>query len=158
MLKLLATIAGSMGVWILFVAGVKPEEMIVGVICVLLTVAFSWYIVEECSIQVRLRWIDMVQIVYVPGYLIAGMCQIVSVLALDILRIRPSESLFRAAPFEKGGPVAVATARRVLAVVYTTATPNFIILGIDPKTHWMLFYQLRKSDIPVMTRHLGARA
>jgi|SRR5665213_77346 len=158
MLKLLVTLLGSAALWILFVAGVKPQEMIVGCICTLLTLAFTCSIALHSSLEIRLRFSDMIQIWRFPEYMVTGVWEILSVLVLDILHISPAESLFRAAPFEENEDTPVAIARRVLAVAYTTATPNFIIVGIDMKTRWMLFHQLKKSDVLTMTRRLGAKA
>lgn len=157
MLILLATAVGSMGLWILLVSGTKPEEMIVGAISTVLTVAFTAYGVRRSAVRVRLGWIDVAQVAYVPIYLVFGIWEILSVLFLDLLQIKSAESLYRAVRFETAtGPESAG--RQLLAIVYTTATPNFIILGIDRKSHWMLFYQLRRSGIPAMTRHLGAKA
>ncbi len=157
MLRIAFMLLGGAGLWILFVAGVKPEEMIVGAICVLLTSAFTWYIGCRITVDIRFRIEDLVQIWRMPAYLITGTWEILSVLALDIFSIPPAESLFRAAPFEQNeGPIAVS--RRVLAVTYTTATPNFIVVGIDCETYRMLFHQLKRSDVLTMTRRLGAQA
>ena len=145
------------GLWILFVAGVKAEEMIVGAICLALTMAFIWYLGRHLPLNVRFRAVDVFQIWRMPEYLITGTWEILSVLVLDILRVHPAESLFRAARFENNeGPIAAG--RRVLAVTYTTATPNFIVVGIDCEQHRMLFQQLRKSDVHTMTKKLGAKS
>ena len=157
MLRLLLTLSGTAFLWILFVAGVKPEEMIVGGICTLLTVIFTCYVAKHSSLEVRLRFSDIVQAWRIPGYLVTGTWEILTVLAMEIFHLAPAGSFFRAAPFEDiATPIGVG--RRVLAVAYTTATPNSIIVGIDPKTHQMLFHQVKRSAVRTMTRRLGARA
>jgi hypothetical protein len=157
MLKLLMAVFGSAALWILFVAGTKPEEMIVGCACTLLTVAFSAYVAKTTSLEIRLRFGDVIQMWRIPKSLITGTWEILAVLIPDVLHIRPAESLFRAAPFESDS-TAVWAARRVLAVAYTTATPNFIVIGIDPATKLMVFHQLRRSDVLTLTRRLGVQA
>ncbi len=158
MLRLLFTVLGSAAGWILFVSGVKPEEMIVGGICTALTVWFVYYIAKHDCPDIRLRFADWIQIWRLPAYLISGSWEILSVLVTDVLHLAPAESLFRAAPFERSPDEPLDVARRVLAIAYTTATPNFIIIGIDVTTRQMLFHQLKKSDVLPMTRNLGAEA
>lgn len=157
MLKLLAAVFGSVALWILFVASTRPEEMIVGCFCTLLTIAFSVYVARTTHIEIRLRFTDVIQIWRIPIYLITGAWEIVAALFKDVLHIATAESLFRAAPFENDS-TPEGNGRRVLAVAYTTATPNSIVVGIDPKTHWILFHQLKRTDVHTMTRRLGARA
>ncbi len=158
MFRLVVTVLGAAALWIFFVADVKPEEMIVGAICTLLTVAFTVYLASQGSLQIRLRFGDVIQIWRLPGYVITDAWEIVTILAMDILHQVPAESLFRAAPFEANHEEPVAFARRILAVAYTTATPSFVVIGIDLRTHRILFHQLRKSDVPIMTQRLGAQA
>lgn len=157
MLRFLTAIFGSAALWILFVAGTKPEEMIVGCACTLLTVAFSAYVARTTPIKIYFRFADVIQVWHIPAYLITGSCAIVAALFTDIFHITPAESLFRATPFENDS-TPVGNARRVLAVAYTTATPNSIVVGIDPKTQWMLFHQLKRTEVHTMTRQLGAGA
>lgn len=157
MLRLLGTLLGSAAFWVLFVSDVKPEDMIVGAVCTLLTVVFSYYITRNSSVAIDLRLTDVVQMWRMPAYLMTGSWEIVKVLFMDLFRVAPAESLFRAAPFENL-ETALGNARRVLAVAYTTATPNFIVVGIDTKTGGMLFHQLSKSEVLTMTRKLGAHA
>lgn len=157
-IKIAVLVLGGAGLWILLVSGVKPEEMIVGAICTSLTVWFIWYVARKCGMQINFRWIDLLDIRYIPIYIVTGTWEIIRVLALDILRIRPAASLFRAAPFETAHRGATGAGRRVLAVIYTTAAPNFIVFGIDPKTHWLLFHQVKESEVLTMTRRLGTKA
>ena len=44
-----------------------------------------------------------------------------------------------------------------LEITYTTATPNFVVLGIVREQGIMLFHQVLKGDIIQMTQNLGAR-
>ena len=158
MLRLPITVLASAAVWILLVAGVKPEEMIVGGICVLLTVWFVYYVAKHECPRFRLRFRDWIQIWRLPAYLISGSWEVLSVLVMDLLHLAPAQSLFRSAPFECNPDEPVDVARRVLAIAYTTATPNFIIIGIDVPGRQMLFHQLKKSEVLPMTRRLGAQA
>ncbi len=158
MLRFSITVLGLAVLWILFVAGTKPEEMIVGLVCVSLTVWFVYYVARNECPRIKLNIADWIQVWRVPGYLLIDSWSILRVLALDILRVSPAPSLFRATRFDSPRDPEVATGRRVLAVVYTSATPNMIVLGIDTHSKQMLFHQLQRTEIPAMTRNLGARA
>jgi hypothetical protein len=46
----------------------------------------------------------------------------------------------------------------VLAVAYTTMSPNFIVLGINTKEKGLVFHQIERSGVPKMTKNLGAIA
>jgi len=48
-------------------------------------------------------------------------------------------------------------ARRALAIAYSTMTPATVVLGIDQQTGRMLYHQLERSELPRMTRNLGAQ-
>ena len=105
--------------------------------------------------ELRLR--DLLQCVWIPWYLIVGLRTILLVLAKDMAHIEPAKSLFRTTAFDVSTDPA-GTGRRVLAVLYTTATPNCIVLSIDADRQQMLFHQLQQSAIPKMTLNLGARS
>jgi hypothetical protein len=48
-------------------------------------------------------------------------------------------------------------ARRVFATFYTTMAPNFIVIGIDYRQSRMLFHQLERTSVSMMTKDLGAQ-
>ncbi len=70
---------------------------------------------------------------------------------------RRAPSLLLSVRFEPGGPDALAQARRALAVAYTSMTPNFIVLGLDRQRHLLWYHQVKRGEIPEMTRRMGAR-
>lgn len=84
-------------------------------------------------------------------------CEITLVLAKDLLGIAPAKSLFRVSPFAPVNEDPTHLGRRVLATAYTSATPSIIVIGIDVEQHRMLFHQIERSDLPLMTKALGAR-
>ena len=95
----------------------------------------------------------------IPGYLISGTWEIIVVAAKDWSDVAPAKSLFRIVQFKAGKEDdAHDTARRVLAVAYTTIAPNFIVLGINPREQNLLFHQIQRSSVPQMTKELGAQA
>jgi hypothetical protein len=70
---------------------------------------------------------------------------------------RGAESFIGAVPFKYGSQNGFAAGRRVLAITYTTATPNSIVFGILPDSKLFLYHQIRRTKIHQVTRNLGAR-
>lgn len=140
--------------WILFTASFSKQELALGAGC---AIAAGWF---SISMAGRLGWLiapslrDSAEGWRLPWYLLTDTLLVIHLLIKDLTGKRPP-SVFLAVPFEKGdgkrGPI-----RSALAVAYTSATPNAIVLGIDREQHRMLLHQLSKSNIPAMTRHLGA--
>lgn len=149
-------IAASFGLWILFVASVHLHEMLVGLLTTLAATAFCAFVWRSRQRHLKLRARDVVQCWRIPWYLASGVAEITWVLLKDVLHVSPAKSLFRVSGFEPSSDP-VGMARRVLAVVYTTVAPNFIVLGIDERSRRMLFHQIERSDIPQMTQKLGAK-
>jgi hypothetical protein len=105
------------------------------------------------------RFRELLQIAYVPWRLLQGTYEIFWAALRDLLGGRKPDSAFRVVAFEAGAVLDPHdTARRVLAVAYTTMTPNFIILGINTPEKQLLFYQIERSPVPQMTKNLGAMA
>jgi len=73
-----------------------------------------------------------------------------------VLQKKP-DSVLRSIPFDGGGNSARASARRALALIFTTTPPNFIVIGIDGNKASMLVHQVEPSDVPEITKRLGAK-
>lgn len=141
--------------WFACVANLTKDDMIVGVPSVILSVVFCVFVVRTLPIHFRPALSDLLQVWRLPWYVVVDLGQIVLVLARDLAG-RRAPSLFRSAPW---GPVANNgrdTARRTLAVAYTTVSPNCVVIGIDCQHRQFFFHQLRASAVAVMTRNLGA--
>ena len=101
----------------------------------------------------------MLQAIYIPWLLIQGTYEILWVSVRDLLGGRKAVSAFRIVGFEAGQLYDVHdTARRVLAVAYTTMAPNFIVLGVNTNKNNLVFHQIERSGVPQMTKNLGAIA
>ncbi|MGB9029530.1 MAG: hypothetical protein WCC27_05365 [Acidobacteriaceae bacterium] len=141
--------------WLACVADLNPHDMILGAPAVILSVAFSFFTIRSLPIRFRPLLNDLFQVWRLPWYIFSDLAQISWVLMKDFTG-QPAASLFRSVPW---GPVAdngMDTAKRTLAVAYTTAAPNFMVVGIDAQRGQMLFHQVQKSRVPIMTQRLGA--
>lgn len=144
------------GLWILLVAGIKPQEMIVGAMSVACSLLFLWHIWRMCPPQLEFRLKDVVAIWRLPWYILSGVYEIAVILLKDLIGHR-ADSFFRVSGFETSERDPQWMARQVLATSYTTVAPNFIILGVDAAQSRMLFHQLERSSVPKMTQALGAK-
>ena len=145
--------------WIIFVGSFSKWELLVGA---------GGAAVGGIAIQVvqhaegshfRARLQDLVQVVFVSWLFAQGAYEILFVAIRDLLGGRKAASAFRITEFEAGDESDPHdTARRVLAVTYTTMAPNFIVLGINTREKQLLFHQIQESSVPQMTKHLGAVA
>lgn len=147
---------GALG-WIAFVGSVHLHEMLVGAVILALTTIFATAVFRSESLPFDLRWKDVVQGWRIPWYILSGCGEIVMLLLKDLFGT-PAESLYRVCGFRGGMRDPLAVERITLAIAYTTTAPNFIVIGIDPHQNHMLFHQLQRSDVPRMTKNLGAQA
>jgi hypothetical protein len=150
-----ATLAG---LWIMLVAGVKLHEMIVGVACIGLTCVFLFAVHQTNPLKLRFRLSDLATGWTIPIQLLLRNWQITVILFKDLFGIQPAQSLFRVVGFKTSKDAPVLVARRVLATLYSTAAPNFIVIGIDYTQSRMLFHQIERSEVSAMTRNLGAQS
>ena len=145
--------------WIIFVGNFTFQELLVGLVASLL--AATGLLTIDVSYPARFSpaLTELLSLWRLPWYLLSGTSEIVAVAAKDLIGFSRAKSLFRVVPFNAGQQDdAHDTARRVLAVAYTTIAPNFIVLGINPSDQKLLFHQIERSSVPRTTVNLGAHA
>jgi hypothetical protein len=143
--------------WILFVGGTRRNEIIVGAGVLLLSGAFLFLLARKESLNLEIHKIDLATCWRIPWYIISGVYEIVVILIKHMLGVKRADSFYRVTGFKTSKSDPRLIARRVLATAYTTTAPNFIVIGIDYAQSRMLFHQLERSDVPKMTKELGAR-
>lgn len=144
--------------WIWLVAGTHLHEMIVGAAVVAVATCFLLMVHRSQPDGIQLHWKDVARGWRIPGYIVVDMWVITVVLFSDFFHIRPAGSYYRVCGFESSKRDPTTVARGALATLYTTASPNFIVIGIDPERSQMLFHQLKRSPVPEMTEALGAQS
>lgn len=142
--------------WILFVGGAHPHEMTVGALSIAAVAYFLSTVERHAKLHLRFTVHDLVSCWRIPWYLLSGTYEISRLLFKDILGINRAHSYYRVTEFKTDRKDPLMVGRRVLATVYTTVAPNFIVVGIDYQQHRMLFHQLERSSVPKMTKSLGA--
>jgi hypothetical protein len=151
-------IPSSYLLWIVFVGTFSAHELMLGMVATILTVVGICVIDVQYPARFSPKIAELMSIWRLPWYLASGTWAVLKLATTDLLRTETAESLFLIVPFNAGakeGPRAVA--RRVLAVTYSTMTPETIVLGINTNTRQMLLHANKRGPIPKMTQSLGAR-
>jgi multisubunit Na+/H+ antiporter MnhE subunit len=143
--------------WVWLVAGTHLHEMMVGAGVVVLATLFLLLVHRSQPNPVQLHWKDVAQGWRIPWYLVCDTWVVTLVLLRDLLHLRPAGSHYRVCGFRYSERDPAVLGRGILATIYMTATPNSIVLGIDPQSSKMLFHQLERAGVPKMARALGAQ-
>ncbi len=154
-IRTLKLVIVSAALWVLFVGNLRRDELIVGVLSVAVTTCLIKFVRRAEKLQISWRAGDLLQALWIPWYIILGAREVISVLAKDLAGIEQPKSLFLTSHFKRSG-TARGNEQRLLASLFDTATPNFIVLGINSDSKRMLYHQLTKTEIPRMAKHLGA--
>lgn len=145
--------------WTVFVGTFSLHELMVGIIATFLATLGLLVVTVQYPPRFSPGISDLLACWRLPWYLLSGTWEVLMVAARDSIGGKRAQSLFRVSPFRAGAKQNPrATARRALAVAYTTVAPNFIVLGINANDPEMLFHQIERSSVPKMTEQLGADA
>ena len=143
--------------WVLFVASGNPHELVLGVAVSVATLMFTIFVCRSSQVALTLRARDVMQLWRIPGYVVSGVYTVAAVAMKDLVGGKRAASLYRVCGFDTSLHDPVRQARTILAIAYTTATPNFIVIGVDPAQSRMLFHQIAPTTVPKMTKALGAK-
>ncbi|GAC1422059.1 MAG: hypothetical protein NVSMB62_17500 [Acidobacteriaceae bacterium] len=143
--------------WILLVAGTRLHEMVVGAAAVVACAAFLWFVHRHSTLRVSFQLMDVLTGWRIPWYILSDSYTVIDVLVRDCVTSRRADSLYRVSGFATSRSDPTLAARRVLATVYSTATPSSIVIGVDYSQSRLLIHQLRRSEMSLMMRELGAK-
>ena len=152
------SLPGAYGLWMVFVGTFSAHELMVGIAATLLAVIGMCVIDVQYPARFSPSMAELLSIWRLPWEVVSGTWTVLKLAAADLVGAEKAESLFLVVPFEAGakeGPRSVA--RRVLAVTYTTMTPETIVLGININSKQMLYHAIKRGPLPEMTPSLGAR-
>ncbi len=143
--------------WLLFVSQVNTWELLVGAAAALVATIGAAVYGRLGLVKFRPRLRDLAQARYLPWYVATGTVKIIQGIARQLgSRSRPSNQL-AAIPFNFGREDQASVARRALAVMYTTMTPNSIVLGIVREQELLLYHQIIPDEVSPMMQNLGAK-
>lgn len=144
--------------WIMLVDGTKLHEMLVGIVCIALSAVFVSRALQLSFELPILRWRDILTIWRLPGMVAADAWTVILLLLKDLLHLEPAGSVYRATGFHTSKEDRVLIGRRALATMYTTCTPNSIVIGIDPEQSKMLAHQLKLTPPSTLEQQLGRQS
>ena len=142
--------------WIGFTTSVKPHEFLLGACATALTVALFRNLVRNEALPFRLRLRDLLLVWQLPKAILTDCWILTVVLVKDLTGRERAGSHYRACGFRISTRDPVRIGRGALAIAYTTASPNMVVIGIDPAQSLMLFHQLRRDAVPAYAQALGA--
>jgi multisubunit Na+/H+ antiporter MnhE subunit len=149
--------ATSFVLMLLYVGKIATDELIAAAAGSAVAATASRIVLATHVAPLAAQWRAVAQIWRLPKYVVTGTWEVLAVLARQMFLRRPAQSLFHAIPFDVGANDDESAMRRALAIAYTTATPNFVVVGIDREKGLLVYHQIQHSPIPEMTKRLGAR-
>ncbi|HEY5676173.1 MAG TPA: hypothetical protein VIR81_05290 [Myxococcales bacterium] len=147
----------SFALMMLYAGKIAADEALFAAIGSAISASASKMVLQKRLAPLGGEWRCVAQIWRLPRYVVSGTWEVLAVLASQIFLRKPAPSLLYGVRFEAGGDDDRSALRRALAIAYTTATPNFVILGVDRERGLLVVHQIRKGPIPGMTVELGAK-
>ena len=145
------------GCWIVFTGSFAAQEMLAGVVALLLVLGFM-RAVEHCyPVDVEFAAKDLVQIWRLPWAMLTDSVQVSRVLFEDLFGVQREPARMRALHWYAGNPSAAKRGQAVLAATYLSATPNSIVLGVDHEQSLMIVHELKPTPASALARSLGAQ-
>lgn len=143
--------------WMAFIGDLSAQDMALGAACALFCGAASLLTWRAMGLSIAFDLRDLLQLWRLPWIALHDAWSITCALGGDLLHLQAAGSHFRAVPFHeqrnRRGRL-----RHVLAVAYTSVTPNSIVIGIDTEQKLLLFHQIVPAKVSAVTRRLGAQA
>ena len=146
-----------LGLWMIFVSMPKLDELLVGIGASLIS-AFADGVVKAKKFATFYPHLRLLALVFwEPWYALKGTGAVLRAFARR-LQGKGSKSQFRAVPFSSGGQDPQSAARRALATILTTISPDTVVIGIDREKHLLLLHEISPAETPLITCRLGAKA
>lgn len=145
--SLAVTWVGLLGLWFLFAYQLSIIELIVGGVAAVLTLGALGLSLHAVPLRFKpeARWLS--RVVVLPVTVVKDMMVLLRALA-RLAAGKRIHSLFQVTHFPATAEGPRENAKRVLAVAFTTVSPNSIVVGIDRKTGLLLFHELEKTTLP----------
>jgi hypothetical protein len=144
--------------WILFVGGTRRNELLVGSFVWLFAGAFVYQVWRIETLHAEFWMSDVLQGWRIPWYVARDICVLIFILSKDLFASVSADSLCRIGELKPVTPRDRNTARQILITLYTTMSPNSIVIGIDPQRDRILFHQLQRSGVSKMDMALGVKS
>ncbi len=143
--------------WLLLTGSGKASELILGVVTTLCAAVVLASLLNTRKLVVHLQLRDLALCWRVPGDILRDCYLVTKVLCKDLAGVERAGSFYRACGFQSGKRNPLRLGRGALAVMYSTMSPNMLVIGIDPDQSLMIFHQLQREVVPEVARRLGAQ-
>lgn len=152
-LSLLSAWAGFIGLWFLFVYQLSLIELAAGAAAAALTVVAMRVSLRAVPLRFKpeARWLS--RSFNLPVTVVKDMVVLLRALARLVMR-KKIPSLFQVTHFGAIADNPRANAKRVLAVAFTSVSPNSIVIGINRENGLLLFHELEKTSLPKILEEL----
>jgi len=141
--------------WLAFVGTLSAQELLLGAGCALFCTFASLLTWKAMHLSIAMVPADLFEIWRVPASVAVDALILIAVLYKDLFGIACTVSDDRAVPFHdfrgRRGRL-----RRVLVTVYSSISPNSIVIGIDREQNLLLYHQLARTPVSKLMRKLGA--
>jgi multisubunit Na+/H+ antiporter MnhE subunit len=144
-----------LGLWFLYTNTPKISELLVGAPAAALAASGMAVVQGQAFAQFAPKFQWLLLFFAEPWYVVTGSNAILWAL-LRRLTGKKSEAQLKAVPFPAGGDDHKSAARRALAIVLTTISPNVLVIGIDRRHHLMLVHEIAPTPTAWVMRQLGA--
>lgn len=142
--------------WISFTASGDLHELLLGACAAALTLALFLNLIRTESLDYRLHLRDLALVGQVPKAILKDCWILTVVLFKDLAGKERAGSYYRACGFRATTHDPVRLGREALATAFTTASPNMMVIGIDPAQSLMVFHQVKRDAVPAYAQALGA--
>lgn len=148
--------AAYVDAWWLFTGSSSGSEIVVGAAAVTLALIASHLVSTRLGARLQGNLGAIAQVWRVPALIVSGTFDLLKVLAKHLLGREKAKSLLRAVRFVHYGSTTSDQTFQALATAYTTISPNFVVIDVDPHARVLLFHQLAPTAVPKVTVKLGA--
>lgn len=145
-----------LGAWILFTSLPEMNEITAGLAAAFLGAAGDAVVKATEFARFRPRFRHAMLILAEPWYVAKDTVLVFWELLRRIAGM-PRRSRLKVVPFDGGGDDLNGSARRTLAISYSTISPNTIVLGIDRERNLLLLHEMVPAETPWIAKQLGAR-
>jgi multisubunit Na+/H+ antiporter MnhE subunit len=151
----LLTFAAMYLMYMLLVSPPDKAEMTIAFVVAAVAMAAAVIFRAGESVRFCPSFRDILQGWRIPAIAVEGVCRLFGSLFLQLLGISNAGDSMRAMPFSAWKSDCRSSARAALAELYTTMTPNSIVLGISHKQKLLLLHQVVPSKPSQMILNLG---
>ncbi len=148
----------NLGLYLAFTSNVGFREITAGVVVAGLSTAAAIIFSTAAGVRFEFRLRDVVQAWRLPWAILGDTAKVMQATVMQLFARHGAPTLIAAVGFDANDKLlALDAGRCALAITYSSATPNSIMLGIVEEQNLMICHQLIPSPLSPMIKNLGAK-